>query len=209
MIHILIADDHPIVRRGLKGILSEESDMKVKGEAENGHEALSLLRKGNWSVAVLDMAMPGMSGLDLLKQVKSEFPKLPVLILSLYPEEQYAMRMLKAGASGYVTKEAAPDELVNAIRTIVSGRRYINPRQAELIADSLLDVGKQPHEMLSDREFEVMKKIAMGKRLTEIAKDLHLSVKTISTYRTRILEKMKMKSNSEIIRYALENKLAD
>jgi len=209
VIYILVADKHPVVRHGLKMILSEEPDMKVKGEAGNGHEALSLLRKGRWSAAVLDMAMPGMGGLDLLKQVKSEFPKLPVLILSLYPEEQYAMRMLKAGASGYVTKEAAPDELVNAIRTIVSGRRYINPRQAELIADSLLDVGKQPHEMLSDREFEVMKKIAMGKRLTEIAKDLHLSVKTVSTYRTRILEKMKMKSNSEIIRYALENKLAD
>ena len=210
MIKILIADDHAIVRKGLKQILSGTHDMVVAAEAGSGHEVMEKIGKGDYDLVVLDIAMPGRSGLDILKEIKSQKPKLPVLILSMYPEEQYAVRVLKAGASGYLTKESAPDELIKAIRQISYGRKYVSSSLAEKLAlDLEVDIEKPPHEALSDREYEVMCMIASGKRIKEIAKRLSLSEKTISTYRSRILEKMGMKTNAELTHYAIKNKLVD
>jgi DNA-binding NarL/FixJ family response regulator len=210
MIRVLIADDHPVVRQGLKQILGEVREMVVAGEAINGQEVLDKVRAETWDVVVLDISMPDHSGLDILKQLKSERPKLPVLVLSMYSEDQYALRVLKAGASGYLTKDSAPDELVKAIRKVVTGGRYVSPFLAEKLALEIgADSSKPPHETLSDREFQVLGLLAAGKSVKEIAAELSLSVKTVSTYRARLLEKMNLGSNAELIHYAIENHLID
>ena len=210
MIKVLVADDHPVVREGLKQILAEAQDIDVAAEAEDGHELLEKVRKQAFDVVVLDLTMPGLMGLDALKQLKSEHPHLPILILSIHPEEQYALRVLRAGASGYLTKASAPDRLIGAIRKVHRGGNYVSPSLAERLADELRgDITKSPHESLSDREYQVMCLIASGKTVTEIGDQLALSVKTVSTYRSRILEKMRMKTNAELTHYAIENKLVD
>jgi DNA-binding NarL/FixJ family response regulator len=210
MINILIADDHTIVRKGLKQILAETPDMVVADEASNGYEVLEKVKKNDFDVLLLDISMPGKSGLDILKELKAEKPKLPVLVLSMYPEEQYAIRVLRAGASGYLTKESAPEELVVAMRKVAQGKKYVSPSLAEKLAFDLeMDTTKPPHEMLSDREYQVLCMIASGKTVGEIAENLLLSAKTISTYRARILEKMKMKNNAELTHYAIQNRLVD
>jgi DNA-binding NarL/FixJ family response regulator len=210
MIKILIADDHPVVRQGLKQILSEEPDMGNLGEAQNSQEVLELVRKQDWDIVILDITMPGRGGLDVLKELKHERPKLPVLILSVHPEDQYAVRALRAHASGYMTKDSAPEELVKAIRKILGGGKYISSTLAERLAFDLESGTEKPlHETLSDREHQVMVMMTSGKTVSEIAEEMSLSVKTISTYRTRILEKMGMKTNSELMHYAIKNKLVD
>ncbi|TKJ30852.1 DNA-binding response regulator [bacterium (candidate division B38) B3_B38] len=210
MIKILIADNHPIVRQGLKQILRKTCDMVVADEASNGQEVLDKVWKNDYDVILLDISMPGRSGLDVLKQLKSQKPELPILVLTMHPEEQYAVRVLRAGASGYLTKESAPNELIKAIRKVSQGRKYVSSSLAEKLAFGLEIYSERPlHETLSDREYEVMRMIASGKRVKEIAEELFLSIKTISTYRSRILEKMKMKSNAELMHYAIQNKLVD
>jgi DNA-binding NarL/FixJ family response regulator len=210
MIKVLIADDHPIVRQGLQHILSDIPDMEVAGEAINAQETLAQVRAGGWDVLVLDITMPGRSGFDILKDLKLERPHLPVLVLSIHAEKQLAVRVLKAGASGYLTKENAPGELVKAIRKVVSGGKYISRSLAETLAFSLdIASDRPPHEALSDREFQVMQLMASGKTLAEIAEELSLSTKTVSTYRTRLLQKMNLETNAEIIRYAIENGLIE
>jgi two-component system invasion response regulator UvrY len=209
LIRVLIADDHPVVRRGLKRILEDETDMEVIGEARNGQEALDLVSDKKCDVVILDIEMPGRSGLDVLKDLKQYRPKLAVLVLSIHPEEQFAVRVLRAGAVGYLSKESAPDELVKAIRTVFWGKRYISAWLADRLASELgRGMWEAPHETLSNREFEVLKMIASGKTVSQIAKELSFSVKTISTYRARILAKMGMKTNAELTHYAIENKLA-
>ncbi len=210
MIKILIADDHAIVRRGLKQIVAEGPNMAVMGEAQNAKAVLELIRKENWDVVVLDITMPGKWGLDVLKELKIERPKLPVLVLSMHPEDQFAVRALKAGAAGYMTKESAPEELVEAIRKVFAGGKYVSPSLMEkLVSDLEIDTQKPLQETLSDREYQVMRRLAAGKTVGEIAEELSLSVKTISTYRTRILEKMRMSTNAELIHYAIRNGLVD
>jgi DNA-binding NarL/FixJ family response regulator len=209
-IHVLIADDHAIVRQGLKQILSETEDLVVAGEADDGAEALQLARQQEWNVFLLDVSMPNRNGIDTLKQLKKEFPRLPVLILSMHPEEQYAVRALKAGASGYLTKQSAPEQLVTAIRQVAGGRKYVSPTVAMQLADAIAndsDSEQPPHELLSDREYEVLKLIATGKTLTQIAEELNLAVATISTFRARILTKLGLSSTAELIRYGLEHGL--
>jgi DNA-binding NarL/FixJ family response regulator len=210
MIKILIADDHAIVREGLKQILSESADLSVVDEASTGQEVLEKISKNDLDLVILDIAMPGRGGLDILKEIKTQKPRLPVLMLSMYPEEQYAVRVLKAGASGYLTKESAPGELVRAIRQISQGKKYVSPSLAEKLAVDLeISSDKPSHETLSDREYQVMCMIASGNTLKEIADGLSLSIKTISTYRSRILEKMNMKTNAELTHYAIKNNLVD
>ena len=210
MIKILIADDHAIVRQGLKQTVAEEPDMTVAGEAQNAQETLKLAREQEWDVIVLDITMPGRSGLDLLIELKREHPNLPVLILSMHSEEQFAVRALKARASGYITKQSAPKELVKAIRKVYRGGKYVSPSLAESLAFELGDdAGKVAHEKLSEREYQILRMIATGKTPKEIASELNLSEKTVATYRMRLLEKMNMKRNAELIRYALENRLVD
>jgi len=210
MIKILIADDHAIVRKGLKQIVADTTEMVVADEASNGHEVLAKVSVNEYDVVVLDISMPGQSGLDVLKQIKGERPLLPVLMLSVYPEEQYAVRALKAGASGYLTKESAPDELIGAIRKVCRGGKYISPSLSEHLATHLEVGAEKPlHETLSDREYQVMCMIARGMSVKEIADQLYLSPKTISTYRSRILEKMTLKSNAELTYYAIKNRLID
>ena len=208
MIKVLIADDHPIVRQGLKQILEEQPDMKVTTEARNGQQAIDLAGRADCDVVLLDLDMPGKSGLDVLKVLKESRPKLPVVILSVHPEDQFALRVLKAGASGYLTKESAPETLVKAVRRASEGKRYITSTLSESLASELsFEHRDLPHTMLSDREFQVMRLIASGKTVSGIAEEMCLSVKTISTYRARIMEKMKMKTNAELMRYAMINKL--
>ena len=209
IIKIIIADDHPLFRRGLKHALEETSDIEVIGEASNGDNLLSMIKSDNLDMVLLDISMPGKSGLDLLKQLKSEHSKLPILILSVYPEEQYAVRFIKAGASGYLTKESAAEKLAEAIRKIAAGGKYASTAVIEKLAFDFSDSEKPLHETLSDREYQVFGMIAIGKSLTEIGVDLSLSVKTISTHRTRILEKMKMKKNAELIHYAITRNLLE
>jgi DNA-binding NarL/FixJ family response regulator len=209
MIKVIIVDDHPVVRRGLKQILQEEPDVEVVGEAESAQEAFKIIRTIDCDAVVLDISLPGASGVEILKQLKHEYQKLPVLILSVHPEEQYAVRVMKAGASGYLTKESAPEELVKAIRKIISGGKYISSSLAERLITDIDTSGKPHHEKLSDREFEIMRMIAQGKAIKTIAEELYLSEKTVSTYRTRLLEKMGMTTNAEIISYALKNKLIE
>ncbi len=210
MINILIVDDHAVVRAGLRQIISGVAGMAVADEAGDAGEALSKIKKNVYSVVVLDISMPGKSGLDVLKEIRDSYPKLPVLMLSMYPEDQYAVRALRSGASGYMTKDSAPEELVTAIRTVAAGRKYISSDLAERLAYNLdADVKKEPHEILSDREYQVLCMIASGKTISEIADQLSLSVKTISTYRSRILEKMQLKNNAEMTNYAIRNHLID
>ena len=203
MIRVLIADDHAIVREGLKQIVGDTTDIVVAGEAANGHDVMAFLRTNTCEVVVLDIAMPGKDGLATLKEIKASMPGLPVLVLSMFPEEQYAVRLLKAGASGYLTKESAPEELVAAIRKVAARGRYISASLGETLA-MLLDAGAElaPHERLSDREYQVMLLMASGKSATEVADEMCLSVKTISTYRVRALAKMGMRNTAEFAMYA-------
>lgn len=215
MIRVLIADDHAILRQGLRQILADTEEMTVAGEAASGVEVMKMIRGGadktgacRFDVVLLDIAMPGRSGVEVLKQIKDEMPKLPVLVLSMYPEDQYAVRLLKAGAAGYLNKESAPELLVAAIRKVAMGKKYISPAVAELLAERLDGKGPQ-HAELSDREYQILLQIASGKAVSEIAAALSLSVKTVSTYRARVLEKMQMKSNAELTHYAIKNQLID
>lgn len=208
MIKILIADDHAIVRAGLKQIVAQESDMTVQGEAGTVDELLQLLQDQTYSILVLDINMPGRSGLDALKEIKTRFPQLPVLILSIYGEEQYGLRSLKDGADGYLRKVSAPEELIGAIRKIVNGGKYISPALAEKLAESFQgEKPKMPHETLSSREHQVMCMIAEGKSADLIANELSISIHTVYSYRNRILQKLHVKSNVELTKYVLENKL--
>ncbi|OHC65572.1 MAG: DNA-binding response regulator [Rhodocyclales bacterium GWA2_65_19] len=209
-INVLIADDHAIVRQGLKQILSETEDLLVTGEAGDGAEALILARQQVWDVFLLDVSMPNRNGIDTLKQLKKEFPRLPVLILSMHPEEQYAVRALKAGASGYLTKQSAPELLVTAIRQVASGKKYLSPAVAQQLAEAISEnTEKSPHERITDREYQVLVLISTGNTLTQVAEKLSLGVATVSTYRARLLEKMGLKSTAELIRYGLEHGLAE
>ena len=208
MIRILIADDHAIVRQGLRQIVAADREMTVVAEAQNGAELLRLAREKGADVVVLDISMPGRNGLETLKDLKRDYPLLPVIILSMYPEDQFAVRVFKAGASGYMTKETAPEELVKAIRKAYEGGKYISPQSAELLARHCeARTGEEPHKTLSDREFEVFLMLAAGKTVGQISVDLNLSVKTVSTYRTRVLEKMQRTTNADLTRYALDFKL--
>jgi DNA-binding NarL/FixJ family response regulator len=210
MIRIVIADDHAILRQGVRQILLTQIDMDVVGEAANYCEVMQRVRQQDCDVLILDIAMPGKNGIDTLKQVKSEFPKLPVLVLSMYPEDQYAIRALKAGASGYLTKMTAADQLVQAIRQISNGRRYITSELAESLANNITgnhDV--PPHELLSDREFQTLQQIASGKTLADIGDEFAVSPKTISVYRARLLAKLNLATNADLTRYALEHHLVD
>ncbi|MDQ1265186.1 MAG: hypothetical protein QG635_336 [Bacteroidota bacterium] len=210
MIKIIIVDDHAVVRKGLKQIFDETPDLSVIDEANSGKELLDKVRVNSYDVVILDISMPGKDGLDTLKDLKLEKPDLPVLVFTVYPEEQYAVRLLKAGAAGYLNKESEPEELIDAIRKVSRGRKYISSYLAEILASNLDPGGEAPlHESLSDREFQVMCMIASGKTVTEIANELSLSINTISTYRNRILEKMSMKSNAEITHYAIKNRLVE
>ncbi len=206
-INILIADDHPLFRQGLKNAFSETPDIEVVDEAENGNDVLGKVREHDLSLVLLDISMPGKGGLEVLKQLKSEHPKIPVLILSVYQENQYAIRFIKAGASGYLTKESSIDTLLDAVRKVAQGGNYASADITEKLAFDFLNIDKPLHELLSDREYQVFSMIATGKSLTEIGKDLSLSVKTISTHRTRILDKMRMKKNAELIHYAIQHEL--
>jgi len=210
VINVLIADDHAILRSGLKEILVKQLEGAVCGEAMDAQEVLAQVQSRNWDLVILDVTMRGRSGLDVLRELKVVRPKLPVLILSMHPEDQYGKRMLRAGASGYLEKENAPEELIKAIRRVLAGGRYVSPTLAEKLAFDLnVNEDRPVHETLSDREFEVLRMIALGIAVTEIAERLHLSVTTVSTYRARILEKMNLATTAELIRYALRNDLVD
>ena len=208
MIRILIADDHSIVREGLKQIVAESPEMAVRGEAVNGQQVLELVHKADYDLILLDIAMPGRGGIDTLKQLKIEKPEIPILILSMYPEDQYAIRAIKAGASGYLTKESAPEELIGAIKKVAQGGKYVSADLAEKLVENLGEnTKKTDHTIFSDREYQVMIMIASGKTVKEIADELSLSVKTISTNRTRALKKMGMKNNAEFTYYAIKQGL--
>lgn len=209
MTRVLIADDHALVRRGLRELIEEEPDLTLVAEAATGADLMALARRETWEVAVVDLNLPDANGLDVLKNLKALYPARAVLILSMHPEDQYAVRALRAGASGYLNKEGAPDELLAAIRKAARGGRYVSDALAEQLATELAGREGPPHERLSDREFQVLRLIAAGRTATEIAGAMHLSVKTVSTYRTRILEKMGLKHNAELTRYALEHRLVD
>lgn len=210
MLRILIADDHPVFRKGLKQIINEVNDMAVTEELSDGLEVLGRVRAGYCDVVLLDISLPGINGIDILKQLRIEKPELPILMLTMHPEEQYAIRALKAGASGYLTKESTPEELVTAIRKVSEGGKYVSSSLAETLANELgRKEEKPPHETLSDREYQTMLLIASGKTVTQIAENLSLSIKTVSTYRSRILEKMGMKNNAELTFYAIRNGLID
>jgi two-component system invasion response regulator UvrY len=208
MRRFLIADDHTVVRRGLKQILTEAFPSALIEEVSDAEDLLKKVMKESWDVVISDISMPGRSGLEVLQQIRLDHPKLPVLILSVYPEDQYAIRVLKAGASGYLTKDSAPEELVKAINQLLLGKKYITSTIAEKLAGALeQDSEKKPHEYLSDREFEVMKQLAAGRSVSEIADKISLSVTTISTYRARIMTKMNLKTNADLTLYAIEHKL--
>jgi DNA-binding NarL/FixJ family response regulator len=203
----LIADDHAVVRKGLTQILRDEFPAAFVQEVANSHEVMEEVRKGPWDVVLLDISMPGRNGIDTLKQIRSEGIKVPVLMLSMHSEEQYAVRVLKAGASGFLNKETATDELLAAVRKILSGRKYITPRVAEKLIDNLDNQDKPAHDLLSDREMQILQYIAGGKTVSEIADELSLSVNTISTYRSRVLEKLKLNNNAELTRYAIDHNI--
>ncbi|MGE5522579.1 MAG: response regulator [Rhodospirillaceae bacterium] len=210
MIRVLLADDHAMVRAGLKELLSATGDIAVTGEATDGHGVLKAVREADYDVAVLDMTMPGRSGIELIKLVKTERPQLRVLVLSMHSEQQYAVRAIRAGASGYLTKESAPDTLVAAIRRVAGGGAFISPETAErLVLETGSATAALPHTMLSDREFEVFRQIAAGQSVSDIAAALKLSVKTISTHKSRILEKMGMTSQADLVRYAMKHGLIE
>ncbi|MBI1988125.1 MAG: response regulator transcription factor [Betaproteobacteria bacterium] len=208
MTRILIADDHQIVRAGLKNLLAEYKEFMVAGEAGSGAETVKMVRASDWDLVLLDITMPDMNGVDTLQQIKRSKPDLPVLILSMHPEDQYAVNLLRAGANGYVCKECAPEQLIGAIRTVVAGRRYVSPALGDQLAGDLSgDTQKAMHTELSEREFQVFCKLAAGQAVSEIANELFLSVKTVSTYRSRILEKMGMKTNANLTYYAIKHGL--
>ncbi len=208
MIRIIIADDHSVVRRGLKQILLEGFPDAVIGEAQDAEDLLNKVMTSEWNIVISDLSMPGRSGLDALQQIKKSFPKLPVLILSVHSEEQYALRVLKAGASGYLNKDSAPEELIKAVQRILLGKKYITPSIAEKLASTLhRDTEKPAHTYLSNREFDVLKQIASGKSVSEIADALSLSITTVSTYRARIMSKMHLRTNADLTLYAIENNL--
>lgn len=208
MLRILIADDHTVVRKGLRQILLDEFPAALVEEVADAEELIQKVMTAKWDVVVSDLSMPGRSGLDALQQIKLSHPDLPVLILSIHPEEQYALRALKAGASGYLSKDTAPDELVKAVQKVLLGKKYISQSIAEKLANTFSsDAALHPHENLSDREFDVMKLLANGKSVSEIAEMLSLSVTTVSTYRARVMVKMDLKSNSDLTKYAIENDL--
>lgn len=208
MIRIGIVDDHAIVRTGLRQFLSEHVDLRVTGEVNNGREALELVRGGEVDVLLMDISMPEHGGVDALQAIKARFPDLAVLILSGFPEAQYATTLLRYGASGYLNKECAPEDIVNAIRTVARGRRYVSPAVAELLADGAAGAVEQPaHELLSEREMQVFLRLAQGETIGHMAEQMFLSVKTVSTYRSRVLEKLKLASNSDLTYYALKNGL--
>lgn len=211
MLNILVTDDHAVIRRGLKQVITEHLGAGVLvEEAQNAQEALDHIWKRDWDLVVMDISMPGRSGVDILKDIKLSKPKLPVLFFTMHEEDQFAVRVLKAGAAGYLSKDSSPDELMKAIRKAASGGRYVSTALAEKLAAGLSnDPDKQPHELLSDREFQVLCKIASGRTATQIAQDLGLSVKTISTYRARILEKMHLHNNAELTTYAIRNRLVE
>jgi len=210
MITILIADDHTIVRKGLKQILSEGISNVEFSESSNASETFSLVTSKKFDIVILDLSMPGRSGLDLLKDIRVQSPKLPVLVLSMHPEDQYALRVIKAGAMGYMTKDSAPEELVSAVTKILNGGRYVSATLSEQLVSLMQEHQKGTgHESLSDREFQVLELIASGKTVSEVADKLSLSVKTISTYRTRILEKLHLSTNAELTRYAMQNKIVE
>lgn len=208
MLRILVADDHPIVRQGLIRIIEETSDMVVACEAEDGQEVLKKIRENDFDLVILDITMPGKDGIDIMGELRSLRPNLPVLVLTIHPERSYALRMLRAGASGYLTKERAPYELIEAIRSVARGVKYVSTSFAEILTfDSETGKGRPIHQTLSNREFQVMRMIAEGKTVKTIADELSLSVKTVSTHRSRLLTKMNMKNNAEIIHYAINNHL--
>jgi two-component system invasion response regulator UvrY len=210
MIRILIADDHAIIRHGLKQIIEDSGEMRVVAEADTGIDALRKIREIECDVVLLDISMPDMSGIDVLKQIHAEKPQLPILILSIYSEDQYAMRLIKAGAAGYMTKESAASEVVKALLRVASGKKYISPVVAEILANDIgMDEEKLPHQTLSDREYQIFLLLASAKTVSEIADTLALSVKTVSTYRTRVLEKMRLNNNAELMRYAIDNHLGE
>jgi DNA-binding NarL/FixJ family response regulator len=210
MIRALIVDDHAIVRQGLKRILEETQGMVVGGEAVNGLQALKMIRAEKWDIVLLDISMPEKNGIDTLKQIMDENKSAKVLILSMYSEDQHAVRLMKAGASGYMTKETAPEQLVEAIRLVVAGKKYISATLSELLLlECGCEAGKPPHEMLSDREYQVLRLIGSGKTVSEVAKWLSLSVKTVSTYRTHILDKMNLRNNAELTLYVIQNGLME
>lgn len=209
MIRVLIADDHPIVRRGLLQIIADQPDITVVADTGDGREALQLADSHLLDVVVLDIRMPGLSGLEVLTHLRQRHPKLPVLVLSAHPEGELALRLLKAGAAGYLNKEIAPEELAAAIRRVAAGKKYIGPGLGELLANSLEKGDVPPQASLSDREYQVLRLIASGKTVSEIAAEISLSVKTVSTYRARILDKMNMRTNAELVRYAIRNHLVD
>lgn len=210
MIRVLIVDDHAIVRQGLRRILDETKDIRVGAEATNGVEALKKIRGEKWDIVLLDISMPEKNGIDTLKQLLEANSSAKVLMLSMYPEDQHAVRLLKGGASGYLTKDAAPEQLVDAIRKVMAGKKHISPSLAELLLHECgRDSGKPPHEMLSDREYQVLRLLGSGKKVSEVARLLSLSVKTVSTYRVHILEKMKLKNNAELMLYVVENGLRE
>jgi DNA-binding NarL/FixJ family response regulator len=210
MIRILIADDHAIVRAGLKQFIADQLDMEVAGEEATGAETIALVRTQEFDIVLLDISMPDKNGIDTLKSIKHIKPELPVLILSAHAEEQYAVNLLRAGASGYINKETASTQLVGAVRTAVQGRKYVSPTLAQVLAEGISGNGDEPlHGSLSQREFQIFCKLAGGQAVSQIADELHLSVKTVSTYRTRVLEKMGMKSNADLTYYAVKNGLID
>jgi len=210
MIRILIADDHAIVRAGLKQFIADQVDIEVAAEAASGAEAIAAVRAGDFDVVLLDISMPDKNGIDTLKTLRHVKPELPVLMLSAYAEDQYAVNLLRAGASGYLNKEAASTQLVGAIRTVVQGRKYVSPSLAQILADGVSGDAEKPlHAELSQREFQIFCKLAAGAAVSKIADELNLSVKTVSTYRTRILEKMAMKSNADLTYYAIKNGLIE
>lgn len=210
MIRVLIADDHAIVRKGLVQIASESREIEMRGEASEYSSLMKLMKDNPCDVLLLDISMPGKNGIDVLKIVREQYPKTQVLILSMYPEDQYAIRALKAGAAGYLTKDSAPERLVEAILSVSRGKKYITPKVAEMLATHLVtDTEGAPHESLSDREFQTMRLIASGKQLSQIADELALSPKTVSVYRARVLEKMQLKNNAEITHYAIKHGLVE
>ena len=209
-IRVFITDDHVLVRKGLRQVLEECDDIEVVGEADGYAALVAGLKQHECDVLVIDITLPGKNGIDALKQIIPEHPSLRALVISMYPEDQFALRALKAGASGYLTKTSGPDKLIDAVRTIAAGRKYVTPEVASLLAENLGGISERPpHEALSDREFQTLRLIAAGRKPADIARDMALSAKTVSVYRARVLEKMRMKSNAELTRYAIERKLVD
>jgi two-component system invasion response regulator UvrY len=206
-LRVFVADDHALFREGVKALLAEESDLAVAGEAGTAKETLHRIRSEQWDILLLDISLPDGSGIDLLRQIRPHKPELPILILSMHPEEQYAVNLLRAGANGYITKDAVPQQVVQAIRTLLQGRKYISPAVANILAEEIGGDNRPPHEQLSEREFQVFCKLAAGRSVGDIAEELFLSNKTVSTYRARIMDKMTAKSNADLTYYAIKNGL--